>query len=156
MQIISLDPEKKKVGLGMRQLVADPWLAVSINYPSGSTATGKVTRLADFGAFVELEPGVEGLVHVSEIDYKRVQHVSDVLKTDQQVTVKVLEVDPDKRRVSLSIKALLARPEGKKGPSDVDLAPGQGEVYERKHKGPLKGGTGSGSSSLFGNPNDFG
>jgi small subunit ribosomal protein S1 len=159
VQIISLDKEKKKIGLGMRQLITNPWSAVTMNYPAESTVAGKVTRIADFGAFVELEPGVEGLVHISELDYARVHRVADVLKVGQEIAAKVTSVDPDKRRIGLSIKALKTRPEvkgGKKRVSDSDLAPGAGEKYERQRKGPLKGGMGAGSGSLFGNPTDFG
>lgn len=157
VQVISLDPEKKKIGLGMRQLVTNPWSAVTTNYPVESTVSGKVTRIADFGAFVELEPGVEGLVHISEIDYARVNRVADALKVGQEIQAKVTAVDPDKRRIGLSIKALKAKPEGQGGkrPSEQDLAPGGGEPYQRKRKGPLKGGMGNSSGGLFGNPADY-
>ncbi|GAB4155452.1 MAG: hypothetical protein Tsb009_32240 [Planctomycetaceae bacterium] len=155
VQITSLDREKKRIGLGMRQLVTNPWSAVTMNYPAESTVSGKVTRIADFGAFVELEPGVEGLVHISEIDHSRVRRVADVLKVGQEVEAKVVNVDPDKRRISLSIKALKVKPEGDKPKKDEDLAPGGGAAYERKRKGPLKGGMGESTGALFGNPDDY-
>jgi small subunit ribosomal protein S1 len=107
----------------------------------------------EFGAFVELEPGIEGMVHISELDHRRVHRVTDVLQVGQEVDLQVLSVDLDKRRISLSLKALMARPEREPKKSDEDLAPSGGATYERKRKGPLKGGgTGSGGL-LFGNPN---
>lgn len=153
VQILGIDREKSKVSLGMRQLQSNPWQDIAERFPIGTVARGKVTKTADFGAFVELEPGVEGLVHVSELDHRRVHRVTDVLKVGQETDVKVLGIDLDKRRISLSIKALIAKavPEAKK--TDEDLAPSGGVPYERKRKGPLKGGgTGSGGL-LFGNPN---
>lgn len=152
VQILSIDQDKQKVSLGMRQLQKSPWQDIAERFPIGTVAHGKVTKTADFGAFVELEPGVEGLVHVSELDHRRVHRVTDVLKVGQETDVKVLGIDLDKRRISLSIKALIAKaaPEPKK--TDEDLAPSGGAPYERKRKGPLKGGgTGSGGL-LFGNP----
>jgi small subunit ribosomal protein S1 len=155
VQVLKLEPEKKKISLGMRQLIQDPWTTVTSNYPAESTVTGKVTRVADFGAFVELEPGMEGLVHVSEIAHQRVNRVADVLKEGQEVEAKVLEVDPDRKRIALSIKALIAKPVDKSRPAEDKPV----EPYQRQHKGPLKGGTSdtlSKPGGLFGNPNDFG
>jgi small subunit ribosomal protein S1 len=152
--IISLDREKQKIGLGMRQLSQNPWEKIEEKYGVGANVTGKVTRTADFGAFVELEPSVEGLIHISELDHKRVRKVTDVLTVGQEVNVQVLEVAPDRQRISLSLKATKPKPEE---PKDEDQAPGKGQAYERKRKEPLRGGTGStGGGGLFGNPGDFG
>ena len=153
VQVISLDPEKKKISLGMRQLTRDPWAAAADTYPPGSTVTGKVTRTTDFGAFIELEPGLEGLIHISELDYRRVRSVTEVLKTGQEATAKVLEVDPSRKRVSLSLKALKEKPEDKKAEDEPPA-----EAYERRRKGPLKGGTtgAPAGGGLFGDPNRFG
>jgi small subunit ribosomal protein S1 len=153
VKVLSLDREKKKIGLGMKQLVQNPWTTAADRYPANSTVTGKITRIADFGAFVELEPGLEGLIHVSEIDHKRIRHPSDALKVHQEVTTQVLEVDAERKRVSLSLKALIARPEEKK----VEEQPAAPEPpIQRKRKGPLKGGTGSSArTGLFGNPSDY-
>jgi small subunit ribosomal protein S1 len=153
VQVINLDPGKKKISLGMRQLTRDPWAAVVDSYPPGSTVTGKVTRTTDFGAFVELEPGLEGLIHISELDYRRVRSVTEVLKVGQEATAKVLEVDPSRKRVSLSLKALKEKPEEKKAEDEPSA-----ESYERKRKGPLKGGTtgAPAGGGLFGDPNRFG
>lgn len=152
VKVLSLDPEKKKIGLGMKQLVQNPWTTAGERFPANSTASGTVTRIADFGAFVELEPGLEGLIHVSELDHKRVRHPSDVLKLKQVVTAQVLEIDVERKRVGLSLKALMARPEEKK--AEKEEAPP--EPPQRKRKGPLKGGTGAGApKGLFGNPSDY-
>jgi predicted RNA-binding protein with RPS1 domain len=151
VKVLSLDAEKKKVGLGMKQLAQNPWTTAVDKYAASTVVTGKVTRIADFGAFVELEPGLEGLIHVSELDHKRVRHPSDVVKPNQVVTTQVLELDPERKRVSLSLKALQAKPEA---PKPVEEPPV--EAYQRKRKGPLRGGTGSsGPGGLFGNPSDF-
>jgi small subunit ribosomal protein S1 len=152
VQILSIDADKGKIALGMKQLQMSPWQGIMERYPPSSTAHGKVTKTTDFGAFVELEPGLEGMVHISELDHKRVHRVTDVLQVGKEVDVKVLTVDPEKKRIALSVKALIARPEAAPKKSDEDLAPSGGAVYERKRKEPLKGGgTGSGGL-LFGNP----
>jgi predicted RNA-binding protein with RPS1 domain len=152
--ILSLDREKQKIGLGMRQLAQNPWSLAADKYAVGRTVSGKVTRVTDFGAFVELEPGVEGLIHISELDHRRVKRVADVLNVGQDVQAQVLEVDPDRQRISLSLKALKEKPEE---PKDEDLSPGKGQAYDRKRKEPLRGGTGAtGAGGLFGNPSDFG
>jgi small subunit ribosomal protein S1 len=151
VKILSLDPEKKKISLGMKQLVQNPWTTAADRYAANTVVTGKVTRIADFGAFVELEPGLEGLIHVSELDHKRVRHPSDVVKPNQVVTAQVLELDVERKRVSLSLKALQAKPEEPKPVPEPAV-----EAYQRKRKGPLRGGTGSGTpGGLFGNPSDF-
>jgi small subunit ribosomal protein S1 len=153
VQVLTVDKDTKKISLGMRQLAANPWALASDKYAKGTTVTGKVTRTEPFGAFIELEPGLEGLVHISELDHKRVKRVTEVLHVGQVVEVQVLEVDPGRKRISMSVKALKAKPEV---PKDEDLAPGKGETYERKSKGPLKGGTGNANArGLFGNPQDF-
>lgn len=156
VKILSIDREKNRVTLGMRQLSPNPWRTVEDKYPKGSTVTGRVTRVEAFGAFIELEPGVEGLVHISELDHRRVKRVTEVLNVDDMVEVQVLELDPGKKRISLSSKALKAKPEPEEKPKDEDLAPGKGQVYERQRKEALKGGTGGPSKGgLFGNPQDF-
>lgn len=157
VKIISLDQEKKRIGLGIKQLAPNPWIAIDDNYSTGKSVSGRVSRTTDFGAFIELEPGVEGLVHISELDYKRVNKVTDVLQVGQEVEVQVLNVDGKRKRISLSVKALKAKPADAPGgrPSDEDLAPGGDDQYVRRRKGPLKGGTGSTGGGLFGNPSDF-
>jgi len=151
--VLSLDREKQKVGLGMRQLSNNPWAGVEDRYPTGKNVTGKVTRISDFGAFVELESGVEGLIHISELDHQRVRKVADIVSVGQELEMQVLEVVPDRQRISLSLKAMKAKPEK---PKDEDMSPSQGQPYERKRKEPLRGGTSrEGGGGLFGNPGDF-
>jgi ribosomal protein S1 len=102
--VLRLDRDARKVSLGLKQLTASPWDTVDANYPVGSVNKGKVTRLMDFGAFVELEPGVEGLVHISELATQRVRRPSDLVQPGQEVAVKVLSIDKNQRRISLSMK----------------------------------------------------
>ncbi|HUN52380.1 MAG TPA: 30S ribosomal protein S1, partial [Candidatus Sulfotelmatobacter sp.] len=111
VQVIRLNPETQRISLGMKQLEADPWDGVDSKYPVGVKFTGRVTNITDYGAFVELEPGVEGLVHVSEMSWtKKNVHPGKIVSTSQEVEVMVLEVDPNKRRISLGLKQCLANP----------------------------------------------
>jgi small subunit ribosomal protein S1 len=157
VKVLSIDREKNRISLGMRQLAPNPWRTAEEKYAKGSTVNGRVTRVEAFGAFVELEPGVEGLVHISELDHRRVNRVTEVLNVGDLAEVQVIEVDPKKKRISLSTKALKAKPEPVEKPKDEELAPGKGQAYERKRKEPLKGGTGDPKQrgGLFGNPRDF-
>jgi small subunit ribosomal protein S1 len=105
VRIIRINPETQRISLGMKQLQADPWQAIEAKYPVGSRFSGNVTNIADYGAFVELEPGVEGLIHVSEMSWtKKNIHPGKIVSTSQQVEVQILEVDPNKRRISLGLK----------------------------------------------------
>jgi len=156
VKILSVDKEKGRISLGMRQLAPNPWRSAEAKYAKGSTATGRVTRVEPFGAFVELEPGVEGLVHISELEHRRVKRVEEVLNVGDMAEVQIIEVDPKKKRISLSAKALKTKPEPIAQPKDEDLAPGKGVAYQRKRKDGLKGGTGSSKAGgLFGNPTDY-
>ncbi len=105
VQVIRYNPETQRISLGMKQLEADPWDGVEHKYPVATKFTGRVSNITDYGAFVELEPGVEGLVHISEMSWtKKNVHPGKIVSTSQEVEVMVLEVDPDKRRVSLGLK----------------------------------------------------
>ncbi|HHV78161.1 MAG TPA: bifunctional 4-hydroxy-3-methylbut-2-enyl diphosphate reductase/30S ribosomal protein S1 [Firmicutes bacterium] len=104
VKVLRVDREKGRISLGLKQILPDPWTTVESKYSEGSTIEGKVTRLAPFGAFVELEPGVEGLVHISEMSDERVAKPEDVVCAGQTVRVKVLRVRPAEKRISLSIK----------------------------------------------------
>jgi small subunit ribosomal protein S1 len=105
VQIIRINPETQRISLGMKQLQADPWQAIEAKYPVQARFKGTVTNIADYGAFVELEPGVEGLIHVSEMSWtKKNIHPGKIVSTSQQVEVQILEVDPNKRRISLGLK----------------------------------------------------
>ncbi|MEZ5898126.1 MAG: 30S ribosomal protein S1 [Hyphomicrobiaceae bacterium] len=111
VQIIRINPETQRISLGMKQLQADPWSAIAEKYPVGAKIKGTVTNIADYGAFVELEPGVEGLIHVSEMSWtKKNTHPGKIVSTSQQVDVQVLEVDPQKRRISLGLKQTQENP----------------------------------------------
>jgi small subunit ribosomal protein S1 len=105
VQIIRINPDTQRISLGMKQLQSDPWQGIEAKYPVGARFSGTITNIADYGAFVELEPGVEGLIHVSEMSWtKKNTHPGKIVSTSQQVDVQVLEVDPNKRRISLGLK----------------------------------------------------
>ncbi|WP_116652354.1 30S ribosomal protein S1 [Pelagibacterium sediminicola] len=111
VQIIRVNQESHRISLGMKQLQADPWEGIAAKYPIGAKFTGRVTNITDYGAFVELEPGIEGLIHVSEMSWtKKNVHPGKIVSTSQEVEVMVLEVDPEKRRISLGLKQTLANP----------------------------------------------
>jgi small subunit ribosomal protein S1 len=104
--ILSIDRENKRISLGLKQLQPDPWSTVAQRYPMGSRVTGKVVRLTDFGAFVELEPGVDGLLHVSQMAHRPVNRPEDLVSVGDELTLLVIRVDPNERRIGLSLKEL--------------------------------------------------
>ncbi len=111
VQVIRFNSETQRISLGMKQLEADPWEGVEVKYPVGTKFTGRVTNITDYGAFVELEPGIEGLVHVSEMSWtKKNVHPGKIVSTSQEVEVMILDVDPNKRRISLGLKQCLGNP----------------------------------------------
>ncbi len=111
VQIVRINPETQRISLGMKQLLTDPWAGIEAKYPVGGRFQGTVTNIADYGAFVELEPGVEGLIHVSEMSWtKKNTHPGKIVSTSQQVEVQILEVDPQKRRISLGLKQVQDNP----------------------------------------------
>jgi small subunit ribosomal protein S1 len=111
VQIIRVNQETHRISLGMKQLESDPWEEIENKYPIGAQVTGRVTNITDYGAFVELEPGIEGLIHVSEMSWtKKNVHPGKIVSTSQEVDVKILEVDPSKRRISLGLKQTLDNP----------------------------------------------
>ena len=111
VQIIRINEETQRISLGMKQLESDPWDAVAQKYPVGAKLTGQVTNITEYGAFVEIEPGIEGLVHVSEMSWtKKNVHPGKIVSTSQEVEVMVLEVDSDKRRISLGLKQAQGNP----------------------------------------------
>jgi small subunit ribosomal protein S1 len=111
VQIIRVNHETHRISLGMKQLEADPWQGIEAKYPVGTKFKGRVTNITDYGAFVELEPGIEGLIHVSEMSWtKKNIHPGKIVSTSQEVEVMILEVDPVKRRISLGLKQTLANP----------------------------------------------
>lgn len=111
VQVIRFNAETQRISLGMKQLAADPWDGVAAKYPVGAKYTGRVTNITDYGAFVELEAGVEGLVHVSEMSWtKKNVHPGKIVSTSQEVEVMVLDVDSEKRRISLGLKQCMENP----------------------------------------------
>src|SRR3954463_9129641 len=111
VQVVRFNPETQRISLGMKQLEADPWEGVQAKYPVGSRFKGRVTNITDYGAFVKLEPGIEGLVHVSEMSWtKKNVHPGKIVSTSQEVEVMVLDVDPVKRRISLGLKQCMENP----------------------------------------------
>lgn len=157
VKVIKLDAEKKKISLTMKAMTPNPWDSAANRYTPETVITGTVSRVTDFGAFIELEPGIEGLVHISELDYKRVRKVTDVVRVGQEVSAKVLEFDQNRKRVSLSLKQL------KEDPRVAEEAAAAEELAKinasRIPREKLKGGIGkpsTGGGGLFGNPGDFG
>jgi len=139
--VLKIDREHRKLSLGLKQLTASPWDAAAEKYPPGTVVTGKVSRLMDFGAFVELEPAVEGLIHISELAPQRVRRVSDVVKEGQEVQVMVLNVDKEQRRIALSLKAALPKepePEAEEEVEEVEVP----VKPPKPRTTPLRGGLG--------------
>ena len=111
VKIIKINHETHRISLGIKQLLADPWEAIEAKYPLNSRFSGRVTNITDYGAFVELEPGIEGLIHVSEMSWtKKNVHPGKIVSTSQEVEVQILEVDSSKRRISLGLKQTLQNP----------------------------------------------
>jgi len=111
VQIIRFNPENQRISLGMKQLESDPWTGADVKYPVGSKVLGRVTNITDYGAFIELEPGVEGLVHVTEMSWtKKNMPPGKIVSTSQEVEVLVLDVDGSKRRISLGMKQCIPNP----------------------------------------------
>ena len=142
VKIEKIDPESRKIGLTLRDSAENPWANVATKYPVTSRVTGTVSKLTDFGAFVRLEAGVEGLIHISELAHQRVFRASDVVSEGQEVEVKVVSVDPEAQRIGLSLKALQARPEPMKKAAPEPEEPEPPKAAPPKRKVPLKGGLG--------------
>jgi small subunit ribosomal protein S1 len=141
--VLKIDHEKRKLSLGLKQLMASPWDTVAEKYPAGSLVAGKVSRLMDFGAFVELEPAIEGLIHISELATQRVRRVADIVKEGQEVKVMVLSVDADQRRISLSLKAALVEEESEATEEEDDDTPPEPPPPPKPRTTPLRGGVGN-------------
>jgi small subunit ribosomal protein S1 len=150
--VLKIDRERRKVGLGLKQLTASPWDNITEKYHTGDVVAGKVSRLMDFGAFVELEPAIEGLIHISELATQRVFRVGDIVKAGQEVQVKVLSVDPAQRRISLSLKAAQAKVPEPEPEEEAEAEPPTPVKPPRPRTTPLRGGTGSNTGQLFSLP----
>jgi small subunit ribosomal protein S1 len=142
--VLKIDREKRKLSLGLRQLQASPWDNIGDKYPHGSRVKGKVTRVQDFGAFVELEPAVEGLIHISELSPARVRRVIDIVKVGQDVEVVVVSLDPAQRRIGLSLKAALPKAEEPEAAPEEEPEEEAPPPKPRIRTTPLRGGTGGG------------
>jgi small subunit ribosomal protein S1 len=149
-----IDPQTGKIGLSARALIESPWKRAADKYHVGATVRGTVTRIAQFGAFVRLEPGVEGLVHISELATRRIRSVSDVVKEGEQVECRVLAIDPHEQKLALSIKALAPPPAAKHAASEPEPEEAEPEAPpppRKQRTTPLKGGVGGDSDgSRFG------
>ncbi len=141
VKIEKIDPDSGKISLTYRELSENPWTNVAAKYPVTSRVKGNVSKLTDFGAFVRLEAGVEGLIHISELAHGRVFRASDIVSEGQEVEVKVLSVDQEQQRIGLSLKALQSRPEPAKK-ADAEPEPEPEPLPVSKRKTPLKGGLG--------------
>jgi small subunit ribosomal protein S1 len=138
--VLKIDHERRKLSLGMKQLTASPWDEVASKYFVSAIVSGKVTRLMDFGAFVELEPAIEGLIHISELAPQRVHRVKDIVQPGQEVKVIILSVDPAQRRISLSLKAAL--PKEAEAPLEEEATEEAPTKPYRPRTTPLRGGIG--------------
>ena len=137
--VLSVDQEKQRIALGLKQMAEDPWVSVIPEaYRPGMVVKGHVTKIANFGVFVELAPGLEGLLHISEISDQKVEKPEDILKVGQEVEVKILRVDSDERKIGLSLKrAQWAQEEEKREEARAQRA------EKRGLRGGLEGGEGT-------------
>jgi len=135
-EVLSVDADKKRISLGLKQTQDNPWDDVESKFPVDSKTTGTVSKITDFGAFVELDPGVEGLIHISELSDKRVKSPSEVVQEGQEVEVRVVKVDSEAQRIGLSMK----KAQEKAPAADHD----QGKKRKEKNRNrPLRGGLSS-------------
>ena len=153
VRVERIDRETGKISLAYRDMLENPWTSAAAKYPANSVVRGRVTKLMEFGAFVELEPGVEGLIHISELSHKRVWRSSDVVHEGDEVEVLVLSVNTEAQRISLSMKAL-SKPEPtqkeKEAAQEQDAAPAQASKKKRHRDQPLQGGLGKAGGERFG------
>jgi ribosomal protein S1 len=145
VKVLRIDRETQKVGLGLKQLAPSPWDTIENRYERGQTVPGRVTRLMDFGAFVEIEPGIEGLVHISELANKKVFRVKDHVQPGQNVEVRILDIDPEAKRIALSMKPLPVAPVPEPEAEDDEAPP----EPKPERKIPLKGGLGDRDPNPF-------
>ena len=110
VKVLSMNAEKGKISLGLKQNQPEPWSVIDENYQVGQVIEGKVVQIKEYGAFVELEPGLDGLVHISEVAHKRVANIGEELEVGQVVSAKILEIDKDRKRISLSIRETIEPP----------------------------------------------
>jgi ribosomal protein S1 len=151
VKVLKIDRTARKLTLGLKQLSPSPWEGISTKYPRGTMIKGKVTKIMDFGAFVELEPGIEGLLHISELSPTRVRRVIDIVKPEQEVEVRIVKVDAEERKISLSLlPAFKGNPiEAKSEAEDADDEDETPPAPRPEPKVPLKGGLGDRDRKIF-------
>jgi len=143
--ILNVDQDRKRVALGLKQMASDPWEGdIPGRYHRGEVKKGKVTKLTNFGVFIELEPGLEGLLHISELDEKKVESPEEIVKVGDEIEVKVLRVDPAERKIGLSRKQLHWTQEQSDAAEEAAAA-----ENAKKQEKELRGGTGSGTGPLI-------
>jgi small subunit ribosomal protein S1 len=139
---IDLDKDPPRIGLGMKQLVSDPFTAAAGDLKEGEIVSGTVTRLADFGAFIKISEGIEGLVHISEMAHKRISRPNQVVREGEVINVKILKIDPDTKRIGLSIKQTTGESGGEGESGNRAEDPDLRKLRAKFGSGPLKGGIG--------------
>lgn len=152
VQVEKIDPRTKKISFAYRDMMENPWTNVAADFQIGQEVEGTVTKITPFGAFIGLKPGVEGLVHISEISHQRIGKVSDVLNIGDKVTAKILNVDPSARRISLSVKAMTEAPPKKEGDAKTEKKVSEEYIpgnRPRAVNAPLRGGVGGDLSGGF-------
>jgi len=147
VKVIRIDPAARKLTLGLKQLTPSPWDHAEEKYPRGLMSKGKVTKLMEFGAFVELEPGLEGLIHVTELSPTRVRRIADIVQPGQEVEVRILKVEPEIKRIALSL--LPAKGKEAVVPDDEEDEDETPSAPKPERKIPLKGGLGDSDRKLF-------
>jgi small subunit ribosomal protein S1 len=145
VKVLRIDRQTSKVSLGLKQLTPSPWDRVEEKYARGMTVRGKVIRLMDFGAFVELEPGIEGLVHISELSPNRVRRVADIVQPGQEVEVRILKLEPEAKKIALSLRPLPTAAPAEPEDEEDDTPP----PPPKPRKVPLKGGLGDRDADPF-------
>ncbi len=148
VKVLKIDRTANRISLGLKQLLPSPWDDVERKYTRGMSVSGKVTRLMDFGAFVELEPGIEGLIHISELSPNRVARVKDIVKPEQEVEVRILKIEPNSKKISLSLRPLPVQAAEPAEVEDEDASRPPRPVP----KFPLKGGLGDKDPDPFKSP----
>jgi small subunit ribosomal protein S1 len=147
VKVDKINKENGKISLSVKDTMTNPWYGIAERYPEGAVIKGTVTKLADFGAFVALEAGIEGMVHISELAHGRVSTVQSVVKVGEEIDVKVLSIDIKKRRIALSRKATLAAPvdDSKNKSAKPEIEEKVRDMAVKPTKESLKGGRGTGS-----------
>jgi len=152
VKVLKIDLNSKKISLGLKQLTPSPWDRVEETFSRGMTVPGKVTRVMDFGAFVEIAPGIEGLVHVSELANNRVRRAADIVKPDQEVEVRILKIETDAKKMSLSLRPLPAAVTTAAKAEEEEEAEDDTAAPKPVRKTPLKGGLGDTDPDPFARP----